>query len=192
MKLRHKETGEIIDLPDYLPDYHDAKEIARVFKLADAPVEETAVPPGIVCLKTFDGDVIQVDKITNTKSHFPYDKLIRIHLNLPPFTYVEQKDKSVVWSVVVNGMEWSVDQRVQGHIIRKFEWNRHSGWWAVTDGIYAINLEKINPDSGHKENKILSFWHNHTSHKRHETIFAFNSRVINMGFQSWIRRMIIN
>src|ERR1700682_5004678 len=147
MKLRHKESGEIIDLPDYLPEYEDAKEIARVFRDAAALSDNNELPPGIVSLKTYTGDIIQVAKITNTISHFPYDKLIRIHLHLPPFTNIEQQNKSTVWSVLVNGMEWSVGSEIFDLVIQKLEWFKQSGWWAITDGIFAIQLDKISFES---------------------------------------------
>jgi hypothetical protein len=142
MKLRHKETGEVINLPDYLPEYEDAKEIARVFQEA-AGLEDHDLPRGIVSLKTFSGDIIQVAKIINGNPHFPYDKLIRIHLHLPPFTNIEQQNKSTVWTVHANGTDWSVGSKIFDFIIQKLEWVKGSGWWAITDGIYAIQLNKI-------------------------------------------------
>ncbi len=166
MKLRHKETGEIIDLPDYLPQEQDAREIARIFQEAAAPATEKQVPPGIMRLKTESGDIISVSKITGTASHFPYDKLMRIHLHLPPFTQVEQNKKSLIWTVSVNGMDWSVGARIYEHVIEKLEWNPASGWWAHTDGIYAIQLEKLST--------------------------VGRPKVIDMDLRSWYKKMIAN
>jgi hypothetical protein len=147
MKLRHKETGEIINLPDHLPEYEDAKEIARVFQDARDLIDETDLPQGIVSLKTYTGEIIQVDKITRGLNSFPYEKLIRIHLHLSPFTNSEQQSKSLVWSVRVNGREWSVGTIFYDLIIEKFIWTGEHGWWAMTNGIYAIQLNKIDPET---------------------------------------------
>jgi hypothetical protein len=143
MKLHHKETGEIIDLPDYLPEENDAKEIARIFSEAAAPVLEKQVPPGIRKLKTYSDDIISVEKFCRTVPNFSYDKLVRIHLNLPPFNNMEANRKSDIWSVLVKGIEWSLGGQVHGMTIVKLEWNEQSGWWAITDGIYAVHLEKL-------------------------------------------------
>ena len=194
MKLRHKETGEIIDLPDYLPEFEDAKEIARVFQEAAALSDEADLPPGIVSLKTYSGDIIQVSKITNTNSHFPYDKLMRIHLHLAPFTNIAQQNKSTIWSVLVNGMEWAVGSTFQEHTIEKLEWNKQSGWWAITEGIYALHLEKIysgsKPPDNRKKTSVSSVLP--SSHETADTASSEATPVIQMGFQSWIKKMIAN
>jgi hypothetical protein len=195
MKLRHKETGEIIDLPEYLPEYEDAKEIARVFLEAAALTADNELPPEILSLKTYAGDIIQVSKITNASSHFPYDKLIRIHLHLPPFTNIAQQNKSTVWTVLVNGMEWSVGAKIFDHVIQKLEWTKQYGWWAITDDIYAIQLEKINPVSTPPEfrKKIVnSLVSESRPQESTGTASADNPPVIQMGFQSWFRKMIAN
>jgi hypothetical protein len=166
MKLRHKETGEIIDLPDFLPEENDAREIARIFSEAIAPDTEKHIPPGIRKLKTYTGDIISVEKFTRTVPNFPYDKLIRIHLNLPPFTNMEPDRKSDIWSVLVNGIEWTVGSRIHGMTIEELKWNPQSGWWALTDGVYAVRLEKV--------------------------ISSEQTKVVEMGKRSWYKKMIAN
>jgi hypothetical protein len=193
MKLRHKETGEIIDLPDYLPEYEDAREIARVFQEAAALSDHTELPPGIISLKTYSGDIIQVAKVTNTNSHFPYDKLIRIHLHLAPFTNNSQQNKSIVWSVLVNEMEWTVGSSIFGHVVQQLDWNKQSGWWAITEGIYAIHLEKLSSGSKPPDNKKKSLITPALpTHESTESASSENPPVIQMRFHTWIKRMIAN
>jgi hypothetical protein len=192
MKLRHKETGEVVNLPDYLPEYEDAKEIARVFLEAEALSDKTGLPPGIVSLKTFSGEIVLVSKIINSNSQFSYDKLIRIHLHLPPFTNISQQEKSTVWSVLVNGNEWSVSTSFLDHKIEKLEWNKESGWWAITEGIYAIHLEKISTGTRPPDPKKKSYSSDLSSFKSAVPASPEKLSVLQMRFQSWTNGNIPN
>ena len=193
MKLRHRQTGEILELTDYLPDAQGAKEIASVYRAAAAPPEEKIVPPGIIRLKVHTGEIISVSKITQTRSPFPYDKQIRIHLNLPPFIEVIPQNKSSVWSVIVNGMEWSIGDQMHNQVIHQFKWSNESGWWALTDGIYAIHLAKIFQESNFtvKHQSIAPIVQPEPPKSFHQT-YRNAQHLMQMFFLNWFKKLIVN
>jgi hypothetical protein len=197
MKLRHKDTGELMDLPDYLPDYHDAKEIARVFHDAAAATAEKVVPPCILCLKNEKGEIIRVEEYTAANSDLSYEKLIRMHLFLLPFQDPTLKNKSSVWTVAVNGQEWSVNGKINEHVINHFEWLPDSGWWAVTEGIYAINLNKLcshanPPVEKKKREKKLSTRKTPPLSGKDNPLLPKGPRLMNMNIKSWLKKMVVN